>query len=315
MQKLNVKDIQKMYEKAFHKKLILFDIKKLDGGFTNEVYLINNGNHKVVLKADTQDLSKLTTVDRNLMWWEAKMLEFLNSQNIPSPEFLYFDDSCEVVSFPYIFMDYVPGVNYFSFKKQMSKRDVESIDYQLGELAYQISSFKPNYYFLPSAPDLKFSNNYDFVSHLFESILNDASKFNCFDSKIYSDVRAILERYKKSLINVSAPRLSHTDMWDGNILVSGNEVASLIDLSDMYICDEIMTFCFHPIKGDPSASFLKGYNHKELNTYEQNRIDIYRMYVIIKMIVKGVLMDLGDLEWKYDSLNSQISRLSRKKED
>ena len=159
MAKINYADIQKMYEKAFHRKAVL-EVKKLSGGFKSEVYLINDGNYKVVLKLDSQDKTKLIMVDRNIMWWEAEMLQ-------PSPEFLFFDNSCEIVSVPYLFMSYIPGYNYFAVKNQMSKRDIESVDYQLGNLAYQICSFRQDHYFLPSKPNQTFQNNYEFVYYLF----------------------------------------------------------------------------------------------------------------------------------------------------
>ena len=59
--------------------------------------------------------------------------------------------------------------------------------------------------------------------------------------------------------------------------------------------------------------FLKGFQNKELSCPEKTRIDIYRMYVMAKMIVNGQLMNYEDLGWMYDNLNSQISHLSRVK--
>ena len=90
MEKISVKDIQKIYEKVFHKKSSILDIKVLSGGFKNEVYLITDGNFHFVLKVDSKDLSKLVSIDQNIMWWEALMLQLMNSQHIPAPEFIFF---------------------------------------------------------------------------------------------------------------------------------------------------------------------------------------------------------------------------------
>ena len=313
MAKISITDIQQIYEKVFRKKSPVLDIKPLSGGFKNEVYLVFDGKFHFVLKVDSKDLSKLVSIDQNIMWWEAKMLQLMNSQRIPSPEFLFFDASCEIISFPYVCMSYVPGYNYLSARSNMNQHDIDSIQYQLGCLANQISSNKRDFYFLPNQPGTIFKNNYDFVVYLFHKLFEDASRLNCLDSKIYLKVQSILHHYQKSLINVSSPSLTNTDMWYGNVLVSGDKVTGLIDFADMYYCDELMNFQFQPVDGDVSASFLKGYNNKHLNQQEKDRTDIYRAYIFMKMIINGTLMENKELDWIYDNFNAQINYLSREK--
>jgi len=53
-------------------------------------YLISDGNFHFVVKVDSKDLSKLVSIDQNIMWWEALMLQLMNSQHIPAPEFIFF---------------------------------------------------------------------------------------------------------------------------------------------------------------------------------------------------------------------------------
>jgi len=71
-------------------------------------------------------------------------------------------------------MSYVPGYNYLFARSNMNQHDVDSIQYQLGCLANQISSNKCGFYFLPNQPGTIFKNNYDFVVYLFHKLFDDA---------------------------------------------------------------------------------------------------------------------------------------------
>ena len=56
--------------------------------------------------------------------------------------------------------------------------------------------------------------------------------------------------------------------------------------------------------------------NREVNTLsfsEKVRIEIYRMYVILKMIVDCELKQYGRFDWMYENLDSRISSLQRVK--
>ena len=74
-----------------------------------------------------------------------------------------------------------------------------------------------------------------------------------------------------------------------------------------------MTFYFHTIDGKTSESFLNGFNNKKLNNDEKIRIEIYRLYVILKMIVDWKLKQYGKFDWMYENLDNRIDSLQRVK--
>ena len=100
-------------------------------------------------------------------------------------------------------------------------------------------------------------------------------------------------------------------MWDGNILIKDGHISGIIDFADVYCCDEIMTFYFHTIDGKLSDSFLKGYNKLNLSYDEIIRIEIYRMYVILKMITECKIKQYGRFEWMYNNLSERVQILNR----
>ena len=91
------------------------------------------------------------------------------------------------------------------------------------------------------------------------------------------------------------------------------KVYGIADFSDLYFGDEIMTFYFHTIDGKTSESFLNGFNNKKLNNDEKIRIEIYRLYVILKMIVDWKLKQYGKFDWMYENLDTRIDSLQRVK--
>ena len=91
------------------------------------------------------------------------------------------------------------------------------------------------------------------------------------------------------------------------------KVSGIADFSDLYFGDEIMTFYFHTIDGKTSESFLNGFNNKKLNNDEKIRIEIYRLYVILKMIVDWKLKQYGKFDWMYENLDTRIDSLQRVK--
>ena len=305
-------DIKRMYNNVFNEHVRDLKVKKLSGGLKNSVYLIDDNGNKIVLKVAPIDESKMISVDRGILWWEAKMLEMMDKIKFPAPKLIYYDDSLINCSSPYIFMTYIYGQNYSGCKNNLTKIEKSNIEYELGILSSKICQIKGDKYFLPSNPTKNFNNNNEFVNYLFEMLLNDANNINLnLHTDSYDSIRNILIAYKDALNNVSNLCLCHTDIWDGNILVNDGKVAGIVDFSDLYYCDEILTFYFHTIDGIISKDFLRGFNNKELSTDETIRIEIYRMYVILKMIVDCKLKQYGRFNWMYENLNQRMETLKK----
>lgn len=303
--------IKAMYERVFNNsEMKNINITILSGGMKNAVYLIEDNDKRIVLKIAPKDESKMITADRNILWWEAKMLRLMEEINFPSPRLLYYDDTGNLCESPYIFMSYIEGRNYLELKEKISEEEKNNIEYQLGLLSNQLCSIKKQEFFLPSQPHRKFKDNYEFIMNLFDLLLGDASSRNMnLGQDAYTRIRSIIVSNKESLNNISNLCLVHTDIWDGNVLVKDGNISGIVDFSDLYFCDELMTFYFHTVDGITSNYFLDGFNNKRLNSDEKVRIEIYRMYVILKMIVDCELKQYGKFDWMYENLNSKMESL------
>ncbi len=304
--------IKNIYNNVFNKNAKDLIISKLSGGMKNTVYLISAEESKVVLKVAPKDETKMISADRNTLWWEAEMLKLMNTISFPSPKYIFYDDSCTICESPYLFMSYIPGFNYLEKKDSLDKHTIANIEYEIGTLSKKISTISGESFFLPAQPNKRFNNNYEFITNLFELLLNDAISVDLdLGKNNYEIIREILVKYKDSLNNISRISLAHTDIWDGNILINNNKISGIVDFSDLYYCDELLSFYFHTIDGKTSQSFLNGYGKFNLNQDELYRIEIYRMYVILKMIVDCKLKNYGRFDWMYENLNTRIKSLTK----
>jgi len=116
---------------------------------------------------------------------------------------------------------------------------------------------------------------------------------------------------------VLQPSLTNVDAWEGNFIIDNDKVVGIVDFSDLYYCDELMTFYFHSISPNISSGFLKGYD-KKLTENETIRTIIYRIWTLLKMIVekeyKVSEKHLNEYEWLYVKFYDEIKRLSDKQE-
>lgn len=309
--------IRKMFECTFNKDSSNILISGIEGGMKNAVYLIQDDENKYVLKIAPKNQNLMLTFERNTMWWEIEMLKLMQINDIPAPKLLNYDDSCNLCDAPYFFMTYIDGIKLSDLKNKLSQQDVENIEKELGRICYKMSKITSNDFYIPSFPNKKFNSNYEFIKFLFKTLIEDATNNNIrikkYDYSLFVD---LLELYKDSLNNISNLCLVHSDIWDGNIIIKDNRLNGLVDFSDLYFCDELFTFYFHTTKPETSRYFLEGYNQKILNQDEENRIIIYRIFILIKMAIEKEYKHFdknNQYNWIYEKLDNEIDKLCTKK--
>lgn len=307
--------IKKMYEQAFKKKSDNLKIELLDGGMKCAVYLISNGDDKVVLKIAPKDQNMLLSFERNTMWWEVQMLKLLGKINIPIPQILYYDDSRKICKSSYFFMSYIEGKKLSDYKGLLDDESRLTIEYDLGKICCQLSEIEGNEFFISSYSNIKFSSNYDFIKNLFESLILDAKSKNIIIPNYdYEDFISILDNNKAQLNNVKRICLVHSDMWDGNIIIKNGKISGIVDFADLYFCDELFNFYFHTLQSQTSKSFINGFGKEKLSSDEEIRIIIYRIFTILKMIIEKDYKEFGnkniDFSWLYNKLEKEMKKLN-----
>ena len=116
---------------------------------------------------------------------------------------------------------------------------------------------------------------------------------------------------EKELKNVNQISLCNTDLWDGNIIVKNGKISGILDFNDTFYCDELMTFYFHLSDREMDEYFLLGYNNKKLTYDETIRIEVYRLYSLLKMITDCEIKKYGRFGNMYTKFFEQYKKLSR----
>lgn len=62
------------------------------------------------------------------------------------------------------------------------------------------------------------------------------------------------------------------------------------------------------VGGKTSKHFLKDFNQKKLNYDEKVRIEIYRLYVLLKMIIDVEFKGYGRYNWMYEKFDDQYKK-------
>lgn len=284
----------KMYFAAFNKNAINLGIQKLSGGLKNRVYLMDDGKNRFVLKTVPSENKVVSEIDRNTLWWEADVLKKMEELDITTPRVLYYSEGIEEYHHPFMIMNYLEGNNYLDCKDNMCLEQKKDISFHIGEITQKICSIKKDYYYLPSFPNKKFKDNYEFVIFIFKKLLKIYKKYNInIDGITSNQVLELVKNKKKELNMVKQISMCNIDLWDGNILVKNGRISGMVDFTDTYYCDELMSFYFHLIDEDVDEYFLLGYGNKKLSYDEKVRIEIYRLYVVLKMIVDCEIKQYG----------------------
>lgn len=302
--------IKKIYEKNFNKSSENIIITSLTGGTKSAVYLIQDYEEKIVLKISAKQQDKLLSFEKNTICWESQMLRLMETNNISAPRLIKYDDSCEVCDSPYILMSYIEGRTFEECKKKLSEREINDIEYQIGKICSDICKIKGNDFYLPSNPENKYNNNFEFTLNLFNMLLKDAKtkKIN-IGFLNYNEIIELIIRYEEILNNINNLCLVHSDIWDGNIIIKNGKISGIVDFADLYFCDELMTFYFHTIKPETSKKFLEGFG-KESLTFEENvRISVYRLLVLLKMHIESNYKHFENNDWIIDKIYNEVSKL------
>ncbi len=313
----NDEDLDKIVTNYFKNLDVIYEINQLYVGMKNIVYLIKYKDKKIVLKVAPIKNETMLTFENNNIEWEAKMLTLMESLNIPAPKLLLFDDSCSIYGAPYIFMTYIDGMQFQKVKRELPQLVIDKTEEQIGFICSKISKTKGTSFFLPFLPDCEIQDNYTLVMILFQTVIDDAKKKNItIDNVSYDYILKLVASFKNILNMVTIPKLVNADAWDGNIIVDTNgTIVGIVDFSDLYYCDELMTLYFHNISLDINKNFLKGYGKITFTEGELIRISIYRIFTLIKMIVEKeykVEKDkLFKYEWLYDKFYIELKKLNQ----
>lgn len=291
--KLSNDTIEKMHRRAFSDCGEL-KITALSGGFCSSVYLIESGKNKVVLKVGTKSNVKVMWHEAAYIATEAQMLKLIGGKtDIAMPERLFYDESGEICDVPYFFMSFIDG-KPLNDTEGLTAEQYGNIKYEVGRLTRKITDMPARCFGIPNITDSFCNRNSDFVILLFEKLLADLEqKGGALKSISYDELMKLIGKFRAQLDTADKPCLIHTDTWNGNVMVKDGEFSGIIDFAAILYGDPLMSHDFHDF-GEINADFLRGYGKTEFDKDELIRIQIYKVWQRLGMIVEKVYREYED---------------------
>lgn len=291
--RLGDSEIEKMYRRAFSDSGEI-KISALSGGFCSSVYLIDSGKNKVVLKVGTKSNVKVMWHETAYIATEAQMLKLIGGKtDIAMPELLFYDESGEICDVPYFFMSFIDG-KPLNDTEGLTAEQYGNIKYEVGRLTRKITDMPARCFGIPNITDSFCNRNSDFVILLFEKLLADLEqKGGALKSISYDELMKLIGKFRAQLDTADKPCLIHTDTWNGNVMVKDGEFSGIIDFAAILYGDPLMSHDFHDF-GEINADFLRGYGKTEFDKDELIRIQIYKIWQRLGMIVEKVYREYED---------------------
>ena len=307
---ISEEQIQQMTDQALGHPVAIQNIKRLSGGFCSAVYLVETAEEKMVLKLASGTGVKVMRNEVKYIPTEAEMLKLFQERlDIPMPKLLFYDDSGEICDVPYFFMSYLDGVPLCD-DQTITDAQRADVKKEMGVITRKICSLKADIFGIPNIPESYCKKNSDFINLL---LLCDAEEKGIAIPGITSaDLKKLIRKYGKELDEVTGPVYVHTDTWDGNLLIKNGKLTGLIDYAAVLWADPLLSHDFHDFGDVPNPYFLQGYGKIEFTKNEKIRIQIYRIWQRLGMVVERGYREYEDphmYDWVLDDFAREVGKL------
>ena len=123
--------VNRMTQKAFGEDAL--EIRELKEGYFNIAYRICLSDRDVVLKIAPSPGIEVMTFEKNIMFSEVDSMKMVAQRTeVPVPEVLFYDSSCDVTEREYFFMEMLEGQSLSSISDTLSEEQKQRIYYDMG---------------------------------------------------------------------------------------------------------------------------------------------------------------------------------------
>lgn len=278
--------IIKIIEKTLGRKIEQAEISCPSGGFFSAIYIAAVEGEKYVVKLAQGNDIKVMRHEYGFIKTEAEMLKRMESLPFEKPRLLLFDDSRTICEVPYFVMSYLDGTP-LSDVQGLCDEQREKIQYCVGKATADMCSVQCDYFGIPAIPETYTDRNSAFVYRLFEMLLQDAEEANIQIPSVDGiNLTELLHSFEKALDSCKKPVLVHADTWAGNVMVKDGKFGGLIDYALVMYGDPLLSHDFYEFGDSPTSSFLQGYGKNDFTGDELIRIQIYRIWLRLSMVVE-----------------------------
>jgi aminoglycoside phosphotransferase (APT) family kinase protein len=238
----------------------------------------------VVLKVWPEPGTPLLAYEEGLVHGEAELCRRAPEVGFPGPELVHLDTSHGLVDRDWLVMMRLPGT---PLPQAGAGVDVER---ELGEAVARLHRVTGGAFGYVGRPALQAATWREAFGRILAAVLEDAVRYEARLPFAVEDVQAALEAAAPALDEAAAPALVHFDAWAGNVLVAGGRLSGVIDGERSLYADPLAEWAMLAFDGDPAErpELVAGYGGLELDAAARARLDLYRLYLFLIVLVEEV---------------------------
>lgn len=278
---------QVLQQIALNNSLELKDIKALQGGDINQVFLLEGKTQSIVVKLN--DAKRYPTMFQS----EAKGLQLLQeSESFIVPDII---QEGTIDSFSYLLLNYIKEEqatknSWTFFSEQLAKlHQNTSVNFGLDHSNYIGSLVQYNH--TESIASVFYINQR--LIPQFKLAQENGFRFSTLNS-LYKNIEHSIPAEKPSLI--------HGDLWNGNCFFSEKNEAVLIDPAVAFAPREMDLAMMHLFGGFPKEVYTTYHEIYPLENNWKDRLPIWQLYYLLvhlNLFGKGYLQQVSSIINKY----------------
>jgi aminoglycoside phosphotransferase (APT) family kinase protein len=284
-------------------------VDELGHGWFNAAYRMRLRNGQmVVLKIAPSPAVEVLTYERGAMATELTALRLIREHtSVPVPVVDFADQSHELCDADYFFMPYVDADNLGVVRAGLSAADLDGYHEALGAANRELNSMSGPGFGPLGGP---YSASWRAVfTGMVEDVLRDGERRLVDLGWDYDLIRTVLADHAGSLDEVTEPAYVEWDLGDGNVMIRGGAIVSIIDHERAFYGDPLIEVGFAgtelSVFGNP-APFMRGYGRGPLTETEQVRRRLYCLHLMLIMVTETVYRGHAD-PWEYDWARGQLT--------
>jgi len=271
---------------------VLQEASLLEGGLFNTTYKICYGNdiRQAVLRCGPVNRHLLMAFEEHLMQAERYVYELCEINKVPCSNVLVCDSSRKIIDRDYMIVEYIESIPLSDVR--IDKNQKADLHAQIGRYMKQFHSITNNKFgrvsYLVSGKT--FCSWYDYLIAEIDDITENSRKYNAFTDTEVDLIRSAFIKHKQLLDDITIPHLVHTDLWDGNVLITQKndkyDVAAIIDADRAVFGDVDFEFA-SPWMID--KDFLNGYdmNFDFADFNSEDRQTRRKIYLILYYLIEA----------------------------
>lgn len=255
----------------------------LEGGMFNTTYRLNVGGEKFVLRMGPVNRHLLVPFERSLMQGEVAFYRQCRAANLPVSDVFALDTQREIVDRDYMIVRFVENIGMFTLEEGSDAWNTAMEN--VGRFTARMHAITGDCFARTS--DAVAGRGYAtwraFIFSELEAIFSCYRKVDQYTAEELNVIEQAFVRHAALLDEITVPRLTHVDIWHGNVLLKNDgsgEIAAIID-GDRSLWGDV-DFDLQKLWTN-NAHFLRGYGEKQIITPQREiRRQLYRllMYLI-----------------------------------